>query len=67
MGISISALKAGCFMDEGMRERLMRYIDSARMFQERTFEIRGNTNGISRHRLACHQSGIELSERRPSW
>ncbi len=58
MGISISALKGRMFHGRRkLRERLMRYIDSARMFQERTFEIRGNTNGISRHRLACHQSG----------
>ena len=55
MGISVSALKGRMFHGRRkLRERLKRYIDSARMFQKGTFEIRGDTNGISRHRLACH-------------
>src|ERR1700730_18658144 len=55
MGISISALKGRMFHGRRkLRETLKRYIDSARTFQKRTFEIKGNTNGISRHRLACH-------------
>jgi RNA polymerase sigma-70 factor (ECF subfamily) len=55
MGISVSALKGRMFHGrKKLRETLKRYIDSARMFQKRTFEIRGNANGISRHRLSCH-------------
>jgi RNA polymerase sigma-70 factor (ECF subfamily) len=55
MGISVAALKGRMFHGRRkLRETLKRYIDSARTFQERTFEIKGNTNGISRHRLACH-------------
>ena len=54
-GISVAALKGRMFHGRRkLRETLKRYIDSARTFQERTFEIKGNTNGISRHRLACH-------------
>jgi RNA polymerase sigma-70 factor, ECF subfamily len=50
MGISVSALKGRMFHGRRkLRETLKRYIDSARTFEKRTY-----TNGISRHRLACH-------------
>lgn len=50
MGISISALKGRMFHGRRkLREALTRYIDSARTFEKRT-----HTNGVSRHRLACH-------------
>ena len=58
MGISVSALKGRMFHGrKRLRETIKRYIHSARMLQKRTFEIKGNTNGISRHRLACHPYG----------
>src|SRR6266851_8210751 len=50
MGISVSALKGRMFHGrKRLRETIKRYIDSARMLQKRSLEIRGNTNDISRH------------------
>jgi len=58
MGISVSALKGRMFHGrKRLRETIKRYIHSARMLQKRTLEIRGNTNDISRHRVACYPYG----------
>jgi RNA polymerase sigma-70 factor, ECF subfamily len=58
MGISVSALKGRMFHGrKRLRETIKRYIDSARILQKRTLEIRRNTNDISRHRVACYPYG----------